>query len=93
MKDKIRDELHDQLLENYGKPEDLTGPDGRRRMAASGTKPGEGRHRFLAGLHEDLYAWGRRSPFCVHPSGEGVASFPWTHGLLLVRRLGKRARQ
>lgn len=28
MKDKIKDELLDQLLENYSKPEDLTGPDG-----------------------------------------------------------------
>jgi len=28
MKDKIKDELLDQLLEDYSKPEDLTGPDG-----------------------------------------------------------------
>ena len=28
MKDKIKDQLLDQLLENYSKPEDLTGPDG-----------------------------------------------------------------
>ena len=28
MKDKIKDELHNQVLENYRKPENLAGPDG-----------------------------------------------------------------
>lgn len=60
MKDKIKDELLDQLLENYSKPEDLTGPDGllnelKRRLinrvmdAELTTHLGYGKHAAKAG--------------------------------------------